>query len=315
MEKTAIIVGDQGQDGILLRDFLISKGYSGVGIAKDQTRSWGKVNFTKTININHKEDIKNLFEAIKPDEVYFLAAYHHSSQEKVVDESLILAKSMEVHVISLQIFLENIRLISPETHLFYAASSLIFGNCQTEIQTEESIFQPNELYGITKLSGLQLCKYYQEKYNVFASVGILYNHESPLRKNIFLSKKITEAVVNIKKGLQEKLFLGNLEAVVDWGYANDFVEAFYLILQHKESDIFIVSTNKGHQVVDFVSQAFECAGLDWRNYVEVKADVLVRKSITRIGDYSKLNKATGWFPKTSFEQMVKILIETELNEK
>ncbi len=314
MAKTAIIVGSKGQDGVLLTDFLLKKSYILLGISRNEVQIFQNTDNQHhlAITVNNLVDVGKVFQmANEIHEVYFLAAYHHSSQEKVIDETELMQKSYEVHVQFLQFFLETIRQDSPKTKLFYAASSLIFGDCEDELQDENTPFRPNEIYGITKVAGLQLCRYYAKKHNLFACAGILYNHESALRKDIFLSKKIIQSVVKIKKGLQENLVIGSLESVVDWGYAPDFVDAFWRVLQLESPQDFVIATGQKHSVRDFVEIAFECVGLDWQSYVIMDQNMIVRKSQVRIGNFAKLNQFTEWKPTISFEEMVELLVNEE----
>ncbi|MEI6079328.1 MAG: GDP-mannose 4,6-dehydratase [bacterium] len=308
--KTALIIGCNGQDGKITRELLSQRGYGLVCIDKDYVGTHG-VTFNKKTDIEDFAAVVDLVRAIKFDEIYFFAAYHNSSQEKEKDKQTLFKRSYAINVYSLFNFLEAIRLHSLTTRLFYAASSLIFADTEDAIQNEETSFKPNCIYGITKINGLMLCRLYRSKYGVFAATGILYNHESEYRTEDFLSKKIIKTAVDIKKGLKTSLTIGDLNAEVDWGYAYDYVDAFTKIMSIDEADDFIIATGVKHKVLDFVKTAFNYLSLDWSKYVQEDKSIIHRKRKALVGDYSKLNKRTGWAPTTTFEQMIKSLIEKE----
>lgn len=308
--KKAIIVGCEGQDGRLLYDLLIGMNYSLLGIGQNVIRSDG-IKRDKIVDISIKEDVFDLLKTIKPHEIYYLAAFHHSSEDKLVDDYKLYQQSYNVNLFYLINFLEAIKLYSPETRLFYAASCLIFGKCETEIQDENTPFNPDTVYGITKLDGLLTCRYYRNRYGIFASTGILYNHESHLRKVNFISKKIIKGAINIKNKKQDKINLGDLTAEIDWGYAPDYVNAMYKILNASTADEYIVATGTKHSVRDFVRITFKYLNLDWEQYVEEDKSILSRGKKSLVGDSSKLRKITGWKPSVSFKKMIKVLLEKE----
>lgn len=306
--KTAIVIGASGQDGYYLANSLEKKGYSVIRVDQNTLQSPG-FDTTLPFNICEPSQVDALINQIKPDEIYHLAAFHHSAQDKY-DESLeIFERSIQVHEVSVFNFLTSIVKYSPLTRLFYAASSLIFGDPPTEIQSESTPINPNNLYGITKASGLFLCRKFRKEHGVFASCGILYNHESSRRPGNFLSKKIVNGVLEARNNHSAILELGNLEAIADWGYAPDYVEAMIKILNLTEPDDFIVSTGIKHTVTDFVTNAYKAAGLDWRNHVVQKSGIIKRVTQPLIGDSKKLRKYTGWAPAVTFEEMVKLLVE------
>jgi GDPmannose 4,6-dehydratase len=213
-------------------------------------------------------------------------------------------------------FLESIRVGSPRTRLFYAASSHVFGaaagEARTGLQSEETPFNPQSVYAMTKVDGLLACRQYRSRHRVYGAVGILYNHESRFREEKFLTKKVIRAVVAIKSGRQDQLELGDLNAEVDWGYAPDYVEAMQAIVSADVADDFVVATGIKHTVRDFVEIAFQEAGLDWKRYVSENPQVMGRRRPGSSGDSSKLTRVTGWRPKTTFSEMVGILLRDEM---
>jgi GDPmannose 4,6-dehydratase len=308
--KRAIIVGANGQDGRLLSDFLLKRKYEIVGVDKNSIFYPSGTPF-KRVDLSKPAEVASLVRRFKPDEVYYLAAFHHSSEDLPIENVDLLRRSYEVHVAGLANFLEAIKNFWPKTRLFYAASSHIFGEVREEIQSEYTPINPNCMYGITKAAGLALCRFYRLRYGIFTAVGILYNHESALRPKHFVSKKIIQGVINIKKGKQKKLILGDLSAVIDWGYAPDYVRAMYLILNQPMPDDFIIATGKRHTILDFVKAAFGSLGLDWKLYVREDRGIVRKQNFCRIGNAAKLKKFTGWKPSVNFRGMVRLLLTQE----
>jgi GDPmannose 4,6-dehydratase len=302
INKKAIIVGSDGQDGKILSSFLSKKSYSVIGLNKD--------NF----DIYNFQNVKNLIKKEIPTEVYFLAAFHNSSEDKLASEINLFTKSFETNTFALINFLESIREHSNKTKLFYASSSLIYESNENELINEKSIISPLCPYSISKIAASNACKLYRSKYEIFASVGILFNHESFYRKKNFVSKKISSTIVDILKGLTNELTIGNIDAVVDWGYAEDFVHAMYLILQLDTADEFVIATGEKHTLKEYLSYAFNAVGLNYLDYVKCNPDFITRKNTVRIGDPSKLKQLTGWQPSVSFPEMVSLLIQKELSE-
>lgn len=303
MKKKAIIVGSSGQDGKIACDFLRGLGYGFIGLDNKKFTAIN-IGWKKKVDISKKEEVFELIKKIKPDEIYYFAAFHQSSQDKKISDQELFEESYKTNVFSLINFLEGIKRYSHKTKLFYASSSLIFGDCKKTRQNEETPFGPDTIYGITKLDGLLACRYYRENYKLFVSVGILYNHESVYRQDNFISKKIIQSALNIKNGKQKELIVGDLNAEVDWGYAPDYVEAMNRILKAKVPGEFVISSGKKHSVLDFIKIAFRHAGLDWKKYVREDKKILTRKRKTLVGDSRKLKNKTGWKPKTSFENMI-----------
>lgn len=292
----ALIVGSAGQDGTLLGEHLRARGDTVTGLPRGE-RTAGEV--------------EQLVQDGRPDAIYYLAAYHHSSEDPPIEPLALFERSAAVHVTQLLYFLEAIRKRAPAARLFYAASSLIFGEPAETPQTEDTPFRPICVYGITKTAGVQLCRHYRRTHGVYASVGILYNHESPLRAPKFVSKKIVRAAHEIARGTRDRLVLGDLSAELDWGYAPDYVDAMHRILALPSPDDFVVATGEAHTVRELVELAFGQLGLDWRRHVEENRALITRPPLRRIGDASKLAAATGWRPATSFEAMVRALVEAE----
>jgi GDPmannose 4,6-dehydratase len=313
--KKAIVIGSNGQDGYYLANFLAQKKYKVICIDKGFLLQIPESNIDLRLNISNKSHIELLISKIKPDEIYHLAAFHHSAQDNYDETIDIFTKSIEVHDISLFHILNSIVKFSPQTKLFYAASSLIFGNPPTEVQNESTPINPNNLYGITKAVGLFLCRKYRKEHNVFASCGILYNHESSRRPSKYLSKKIIDGVINALRDHEEKIELGNLKAEVDWGFAPDFIKAMYQITNLEISDDFIVSTGVKHTVKEFAEIAYSSVGLYWRDHVVENPQLIKRETKPLIGDSSKLRRLTKWAPSISFEDMVKLLVKESINNE
>lgn len=312
-KKIALIIGANGQDGNILFKFLIDSGYSIIGISKSGVRAHNIAWKTK-VNIKNRAEVFNIVKKLHPDEIYYLAAFHFSSENKRNNYYDDYLQSYQINVLSLLNFLEAIKSHSTKTKLFYASSSLIFGDCRTKKQNENTAYAPNAPYGITKMDGTLLCRAYREKFGIFASVGILYNHESEYRPDDFISIKIINSALKIKAGLQKKLIVGNLNAIVDWGYAYDYVKAMNMILNSDKADEFIIASGKKHTVLDFIKVAFGYLGLDWQKYVQEDKKILYRKKAILIGDTKKINTIIGWQANVSFSDMIKKIMDS-LNNK
>jgi GDPmannose 4,6-dehydratase len=310
----AMIIGSGGQDGTLLSDRLRREGCTVLGVGKHKVvRSPAfDDSFDAPIDILDRITVEHAIRQFSPDTIFYLAAYHHSAESlKFPDEVELYLRSQAIHVHGLLNVLEAVRSQSPQARVFYAASSHCFGAAPDRIQTEANPLQPNSAYGITKTAGVQLCRMYRANHGVYASCGFLYNHESPLRRETFLSMKIVRGAVEIAKGRRAKLVLGDLAARVDWGYAPDYVDAMVCILQCDTPDDFIISTGESHSVEEFVSIAFDYLGVDWRSYVEVQASLIAKQYSELVGDNTKLRTTTGWSPSVTFAAMVRILIDFE----
>jgi GDPmannose 4,6-dehydratase len=300
VKKVALIIGCNGQDGQLLTTFLLNKNYLVKGIER------------KNCDILNQNDVFELVQETKADEVYYLAAYHHSSEKLPESDEVIYQESFRIHHDGLVHFLEAICQFSPSTRLFYASSSHIFGHSE-DLQTEKTPFSPVSAYAKTKIAGMEVCKTYRNTRNIFASVGILYNHESPLRSPQFVSRKITQSVAQIALGSPQKLEVGEIDAVVDWGYAGDFVEAMWLTLQATKSDEFVVSTGQARTIREFLEVAFGGQGLEYSDHLVIRNDIIKRVPLRRVGDYSKLLRETGWRPKVSFQDMITMMVQCDID--
>jgi len=251
---------------------------------------------------------------LKPTEIYYLAAHHHSSEAGLDEPAELVYRSIAINTLGLSNFLAAILNQAPEARLFYAASSHVFGRPEDPLQNEQTPLNPTSVYGISKAAGIQLCRHFRREYNVYASCGILYNHESHLRSPQFLSRKVVRAAVQIHRGYREKLRVASLDAAVDWGFAPDYVGAMWQILQLPNADDFIVATGALHTVRDFIQIAFQTLDLNWEDYVVVEEPVATKTPahFSLCGDSSKLFSLTGWRPQTSFCEMVVRMIAEEM---
>jgi GDPmannose 4,6-dehydratase len=309
--KKALIIGSNGQDGRLLYENLSQKGYRVTGIARLSSQHPAH-DWQMPLDISDSHAVFDLIQKIVPDEIYYLAAFHHSSEDMPTqDDGELFNKSFQIHVLSLVNFLEGMRMYAKDSRLFYAASSHVFGNARIEPQDEQTPFNPKCIYGITKTAGIHTCRFYRNRDGLFVSCGILYNHESSYRKPIFVTKKIIDGAIKIKNKQQNKLVLGNLSAEVDWGYAPDYVGAFQRILNAADPDDFVIATGKKHTVRDFVEITFGYLGLDWKKYVEEDKKIIAKSGVTLVGNPQKLMRATDWAPSVDFKAMIKLLLIKE----
>ncbi len=297
--KKALIVGSGGQDGHYLSDLLVRRGYRVEGVTRE------------SLDIADEAAVHHLIGTTRPDEVYLLAAYHQSAESEVESDGELFRKSLAVHATATVNFLEGALRHAPDSRLFFASSSHIYSDSEGLLD-EASPSRPTNIYAITKYAGMQACRYYREQKNLFASCGILFNHESNLRASHFLSRKIVLAAVQISRGLAGAVELGNLDAVVDWGYAPDYVDAMHRILQAPNPADYVVATGIPHTVRQFAELAFAAVNLDYRDYVKVRPGVLTKRIETRLGDAGRLQRDTGWKPTVDFEQMVALMVRHEL---
>lgn len=264
-----------------------------------------------SFRITDAASVRSLLADLKPDEIYYLAAYHHSSQQGLGSFADEFDRSLEVNVRGLNHFLQGIKDVTPKSRLFYAASSLIFGPAQFPSQDENHPCFPDTVYGITKMAGRNLCRAYRQEFKIFSSVGILFNHESHLRPAAFLSKKIVSSAAKIARNEQSQLVIGDLNAEADWGYAPDFVQAFEQILNLPEPDDFVVATGKIHTVKDFLDITFDLIGLDWKKFVVEDQSLLKRRQLPSCGDSRKLREKTGWAPTVTLREMIREMLVHE----
>ncbi|MGI5287060.1 GDP-mannose 4,6-dehydratase [Nonomuraea polychroma] len=294
----SVVIGAEGQDGTLLCELLAARG--------DDVTPVGR----QGPDITSPEEVTDLVRKEEPDEIYLLAAVQHSSQGVPGDPAGLARRSYEINALPVVFFAEAIRRHSPRTRLFYAASSHVFGESTQPIQDESTPLRPTTVYGITKAAGLLHCRAYRES-GLFVSAGILYNHESPLRRPEFVTRKIVQAVARIQREGDGQVTLGRLSAVVDWGYAPDYVDAMARILATSEPGDFIVASGQGHTVAEFAQTAFALAGLDWSRHVREDTSLLTRGGTTLIGNPAKLRLVTDWRPTVDFTGMIRKLLEAE----
>lgn len=315
MTKRALVTGCTGQDGSYLAELLLSKGYE----------VWGTLRRSSTFNtsrIDHIFEKLNLVyadmtdayslthavEAAMPDEVYNLAAQSHVKVSFEMPEYT--ANSDAVGTLRL---LQSVLDVNPNARFYQASTSEMFGSSPAP-QNEQTPFHPRSPYGASKLAAHWFTVNYREAYNLHASCGILFNHESPRRGGTFVTKKITQAVARIANGSKEKLVLGNLEAKRDWGYAPEYVEGMWRMLQQDVPGDYVFATGESHTVKEFVKQAFAFVSLDWYDYVEVNEKFYRPTEVDELrGDASKAQRDLGWKPKTKFDSLVKIMMEAEFN--
>jgi GDPmannose 4,6-dehydratase len=317
MAKTALITGITGQDGVYLAELLLDKGYRVVGAERRaSTRNrqrLDELNITERIefvdfDLADQGNIMRALEKVAPDEVYNLAAQSFvalSFEQPVM--------TGDVTGIGVARLLESIRTVNPKMRFYQASTSEMFGKVQAIPQTEATPFYPRSPYGVAKLYAHWMTINYRESYDLFGCSGILFNHESPLRGVEFVTRKITLAVARIKHGLQKDLRLGNLDAKRDWGYAKEYVEGMYLMLQQDMPDDYVLATGETHTVQEFVGLAFEAAGLEWQKYVVLDpAFVRPAEVDLLLGDPSKAKRVLGWQPKTTFKELVTLMVEADL---
>lgn len=314
--RTAVIVGHRGQDGTLLAANLLAKGYSVIGIGRTETMCDGTPS-DQIIDVTDQDAVKQFLASVGVCEIYYLAAYHSSSEKVGILDSPaeLFRRSQAVHVTGLLNVLEAMREVAPESRLFYAASSLVFSGKHGEVQDEDTPLDPVGIYGITKAQGFWLCREFRERHQIFAASGILYNHESSFRPITFLTSKIVRAAIDIAGGGAEKVQVGSLSAKVDWGLASDYVAAFQAILALESPDDFVIATGEAHSVEEFVSAVFQYFSLDWCQHVIVKPALLFREQPVKRGNANKLMKRTGLDLKRPFAEFVSILIEDHLQAK
>jgi len=315
--KRALITGITGQDGPYLAEFLLSKGYKVHGLTRrTSTRNFDnikhiadKVNLIPGDLLDQSSLSSALLEA-EPDEVYNLAAqsFVHTSWNQPV-------LTGEFTAIGVTRMLEAIRSVNNKIKFYQASSSEMFGKVTETPQKETTRFYPRSPYGVAKVYGHYITVNYRESYGLYACSGILFNHESPRRGLEFVTRKISNAVARIHLGKQDKLELGSLEPKRDWGFAGDFVEAMWMMLQHETADDYVIATGENHSVKEFVEAAFNAAGItDWKKYVVSNRPEYLRPAEVDylIGDYSKAKKQLGWEPKTSFKKLVEMMIKADI---
>jgi GDPmannose 4,6-dehydratase len=317
----ALITGITGQDGSYLAELLLAKGYEVHGIIRRaSTFNTGRIDHLyKDPHINgvrlflHYGDIADstnlikLLYRIQPDEVYHLAAQSHVRVSFDIPEY-----TGDVTALSTVRILEAIRETGVKSKFYQASSSEMFGKVTETPQRETTPFYPRSPYGAAKVYAHWMTVNYRESYGLFAASGILFNHESPRRGETFVTRKITRAAVRIKAGLQKKLYLGNLDAKRDWGYAKEYVEAMWLMLQQDGPDDYVIATGETHSVSEFLDEAFSYLDLDWREYVELDPKYLRPTEVDLlVGDASKAKRVLNWKPKVTFKELVRLMVDAD----
>jgi GDPmannose 4,6-dehydratase len=320
--KSALITGITGQDGSYLTEFLLRKGYDVYGIIRRSSSfNTGRIDHIyqdphepnprlKLVygDLNDASSLNRILRDIKPDEIYNLGAQSHVMVSFDVPEY-----TGEITGLGTVRLLDAIRETGITPKFYQASSSELFGLVQETPQRETTPFYPRSPYGCAKAYSYYIVRNYREAYGLFACNGILFNHESPRRGETFVSRKITRAATRIKLGLQGKLYLGNLEARRDWGYAPDYVQAMWLMLQQQSPDDYVIATGESHSVKEFVETTFGLLDLDWHDHVEVDRRYLRPAEVdTLIGDISKARREINWQPKVRFNELVRIMVEADL---
>ena len=320
--KKALITGITGQDGSYLAELLLSKGYEVHGvIRRSSLPNTGRIDhllsnpeiadvtlFLHYGDLSDSSRLVSLVTRIGPDEVYNLAAQSHVRVS--FDEPELTGETTGLGSVKL---LEAIRITGSSARFYQASSSEMFG-ASPPPQNEETPFYPRSPYGAAKVYSYWITKNYRESYGIFATNGILFNHESPRRGETFVTRKITKAVARIEAGLQDKLFLGNLDAVRDWGYAPEYVNAMWMMLQADEPDDFVVATGTRYSVKDFAGLAFGHAGLDWEKYVDFDERYLRPAEVdSLVGDSAKVSRITSWVPKVLTPELARIMVDADMS--
>ena len=319
--KRALITGITGQDGSYLAELLLAKGYEVHGlIRRASTFNTSRIDhiyqdphepdarlFLHYGDLSNSEQLANLIYNVQPDEIYHLGAQSHVRVSFDMPEY-----TGDVTGLGTTRILEAIRRSGIKTKFYQASSSEMFGDSPPP-QNENTPFRPRSPYACAKVYAYWMTRIYREGYGLFACNGILFNHESPRRGETFVTRKITRAIANILAGKQKKLYLGNLKAKRDWGYAPEYVEAMWLMLQQDEPDDYVVGTGEAHSVQEFVEEAFSYVDLDWREYVEIDPRYFRPTEVEfLLADASKARKKLGWEPKITFRELVRIMVDADM---
>lgn len=313
--KRALITGITGQDGSYLADWLLEQGYEVHGMVRQSsTESFERIQHIRDRIHLHQADlldqlsIIDLLEKAQPEEVYNLGAMSFVPTSWVQP-----VLTGEFTALGVTRMLEAIRLVNRQIRFYQASSSEMFGKVVETPQNESTPFYPRSPYGVAKVYGHWITVNCRESYDMFCCSGLLFNHESPRRGKEFVSRKVTDAVARIKCGLQQKVRLGNLDARRDWGYAGDYVRAMWLMLQQDTPEDYVIATGKIHSVRELVELAFRCVGLNWEERVEIDAALLRPVEVDLLcGDASKAREKLGWKPEVSFEQLIRMMVDADL---
>jgi GDPmannose 4,6-dehydratase len=319
MKKKALITGITGQDGSYLAELLLSKGYEVHGLVRrvaleDPMRRLWRISHLLdriTLHAASLDSYASIFSVIRdvsPDECYHLAAQSYVSYSFEDEFSTISTNINGTHYV-----LSSIKEAARDCKFYFAGSSEMFGKVAESPQTESTPFHPRSPYGISKVAGFDLTRNYREAYGLFACNGILFNHESERRGYEFVTRKISSTVARIVKGKTQELRLGNLDAKRDWGYAPDYVEAMWLMLNQPEPDDYVIATGRSHTVQGFLEAAFSIVNLKWENYVVIDENLFRPAEVHELlGNASKANDLLGWKPKTTFNQLIEIMVKADL---
>jgi GDPmannose 4,6-dehydratase len=316
MAKKALITGITGQDGSHLAELLLSKGYRVYGmVRRSSSENCHRIEkFVHRLELLQGDlldqtSMARLMEQVQPDEIYNLAAMSFvptSWQQPVL--------TAEFTAVGVTRLLEAMRQVCPQARFYQASSSEMFGKVRETPQRETTPFHPRSPYGVAKVYGHYITVNYRESYGLFACSGILFNHEGPRRGLEFVTRKISHTVAEIKLGLATELRLGNLHAKRDWGYAGDYTQAMWLMLQQDQPDDYVIGTGQCHSVQDFVQIAFDCVGLDWRKHVKVDSNYYRPAEVDLLmADPTKARKALKWEPRVSFPELVRMMVQADVD--
>jgi GDPmannose 4,6-dehydratase len=314
-QKTALITGITGQDGSFLAELLLHKGYRVVGMTRRSSTDVherishivDEIEFVSG-DLLDQSSISEIISAVQPDEIYNLAA-----QSFVPTSWTQPVLTGEFTALGVTRVLESVRSVNPKIRFYQASSSEMFGKVQATPQNETTSFYPRSPYGVAKVYGHWITINYRESYDLYAVSGILFNHESERRGKEFVTRKISDAVARIKRGLQKQLRLGNLDAKRDWGFAGDYVRAMWMMLQQDAADDYVIATGRTHAVRDFVRLAFAAVDLDWERYVVVDPRFYRPAEVDQlVGDFSKARAALGWLPEMTFEALVERMVRADM---
>jgi len=311
----ALITGISGQDGSYLAEFLLKKGYQVIGTTRNSGTLKLPFDFPKDsrieiaeIDLLGQQDIQGLLSAYHPDEVYNLAGF--SSLLPTFEDPVLTGECMALAVTR---FLESIRRVNPSIRFFQASSSEMFGEVTKSPQDEDTPFKPRNPYGVAKMYGHLITRYYRVYKDMFSCSGILYNHESPRRRPEFVSRKVTQGVASIKLGLASELRLGNLDALRDWGFAGDYVEAMWLLLQYPTPGDYVLATGEAHTVREICEIAFSRAGLNYMDHVISEPDASrPPEPFPLIGNPGKARRLLGWKPRMNFRELIDMMVDQDL---
>jgi GDPmannose 4,6-dehydratase len=315
--KRALVTGITGQDGSYLAELLLEKGYEVIGmVRRSSTINFERINHIQehiqlaSGDLLDQASLIDILESYRPAEVYNLAA-----QSFVQTSWTQPVFTGEVTALGVTRLLDTIRLVDPDVRFYQASTSEMFGKARSVPQNEDTPFYPRSPYGVAKVYGHWITVNYRESYDLYAVSGICFNHESPRRGHEFVTRKIARAAAKIKHGVQKELRLGNLDAQRDWGYASDYVYAMWLMLQQDAPDDYVIATGRTHTVENFARLAFEAVGLDYRDFVVQDQQFMRPADVDLlVGDPSRAYKNMGWQARTTFEELVRIMVEAELEK-